>query len=353
MITKNKVGVVIAVAIILIIVIANLAIDNDNNKGLTIGAILPMTGPASLWGETVKNGMDLALENTKDISVVYEDSKSTAVGGIGAYNLLKTKGVNLFFSELSLVSVPLSELALENKTPLLVSLVAAEHSSIVNGYTMRYYTDPTNYATPAFTSEISPVLKAQKLAILTRNDELGNSVRTKIVELSKTNNKQIVFAESFVPAENDFRSMILKVKSSGADAFIFVASTPGEAVGMVQTAKQIGLQIPIVEASAVFADLDTRKQVSGIPFYSTSYDFSSPDNAVEFKIAYKEKYGREPNFGAAFGYDMIRFINRCKTESGDILSCLNGVSEIGGIAGVATQVKLNDFTVKMHLEKVN
>jgi len=353
MITKNKVGVVIAVAIILIIVIANLVFNNDNNKGLTIGAILPMTGPASLWGETVKNGMDLALENTKGINVKYEDCKSTAVGGIGAYNLLKTKGVNLFFSELSLVSVPLSKLALENKTPLLVSQVAAEHSSIVNDYTMRYYTDPTNYATPAFTSEISPVLKAQKLAILTRNDDLGNSVKAKIIELSKANNKQIVFAESFVPAENDFRSMILKVKSSGADVFMFVASTPGEAVGILQTAKQIGLQMPIVEASAVFADLDTRKQVSGIPFYSTSYDFSSPGNAVEFKTAYKIKYGREPNFGAAFGYDMIKFIDRCKTESENTLDCLNDIREINGTAGMATQVELNDFTVKMHLEKVN
>jgi ABC-type branched-subunit amino acid transport system substrate-binding protein len=242
---------------------------------------------------------------------------------------------------------------LENKTPLLVSLVAAEHSSIVNEYTTRYYTDPTNYATPAFTSPISPVLNAKNLAILTRNDDLGNSVKAKIIELATANGKQIVSAESFMPAEKDFNTVILKAKNSRADVFIFVASTPGEAVGIVKTAKQLGLNIPIVESSAVFADLDTRQQVEGISFYSTSYDFSLPDEAVDFKTKYKAKYGKEPNFGAAFGFDAVNLIYQCKNKQTDIRKCLEGIKKTEGVAGIATQILPDDFTVEMHLEKVN
>ncbi len=343
--------VIVALVIVLLVVF----IKPQASKGgeFTVGAILPLTGAASLWGETVKNGMELALENKTGIKVLYEDSKSTAVDGISAYNLLQTKKVDLTVSELSLVAVPLSKLALEKKQPLLVSLVAAKSSSIVNDYTTRYYTDPTNYATPAFSDSISPVISAKKIALLTRNDDLGNSVKDKIIELAKLNNKEIVSAESFVPAEKDFNTVILKAKASGADVFIFVASTPGEALGIVKAASQLKLGMPIVESSAVFADLDTRKQAGNISFYSTSYDFSLPDRAVEFKAAYQAKFGKAPNFGSAFGYDLVNLIDVCKNKKKAVRECLSGVNKMTGVAGEATQTTPGDFVVKMHIEKVN
>jgi branched-chain amino acid transport system substrate-binding protein len=347
--------------IVIIIVIAGIwylgtkpkAVTVADKGTFTVGAVLPMTGPAALWGETVQNGMELALEKKTGIKVLYEDSKSTAADGISAYNLLQDKKVDLTVSELSLVAVPLSKIATERKQPLLVSLVAASHDTIVNDYTTRYYTNPTNYATPAFTDQISPVLKAKKIALLTRNDELGNSVKNKIQELSEANGKKIVFMESFMPAEKDYRTIMLKVKNSGADVFIFVASTPGEALGIVKTASELGVKMPIVESSAVFADLATRKQAGDITFYATSYDFSLPNKATDFKAEYVAKFGKEPNFGAAFGYDMISLIDLCKNKKEAIQTCLSGIPQITGVAGTATQVEQGDFVVPMHLEKVN
>jgi branched-chain amino acid transport system substrate-binding protein len=340
------------IVVVILLIIFGSSRSNKNNT-FTVGAILPMTGPAAIWGETVKNGMKLAIEERPGINMLYEDSKSTAVDGISAYNILQNKNVNLTVSELSIVSVPLSKIALEKKQPLLVSLVAANNASIVNEYTTRYYTDPTNYATPAFTDSISPVLSSKKIALLYRNDELGNSVKDKIKELSDKNGKQIVSIESFVPAEKDYNTVILKAKNSGADVFIFVASTPGEAVSIVKTASQLNIGMPIVESSAVFADLDTRKQIGSIPFYSTSYDFSLSGKAEEFKSKYKAKFGKEPNFGSAFGYDIVNLIYQCKDKKEDIRGCLSGVTQIDGVAGTAKQVLPGDFVVGLHLEKVN
>lgn len=349
---------ILGIVIIIAVVIWIIAASQSNNRpttssNYTVGAILPMTGPAALWGETFKNGMELALETRSNVKVLYEDSKSTAQDGISAFNILKGKNVDLMVSELSLVAVPVSKVALDNKIPLFVSLVATNHGTIVNDYTTRYYTDPTNYATPAFTDSISPVLKAKKIALLNRNDELGISVKDKIVELSKTNGKTIVLQESFTPNEKDYRTVLTKVKNSGADAFIFVVANPIEAVGIVKTAKELNLAIPMIESSAVFADLDTRKQAEGITFYSTSYDFSLPDKALEFKSQYKTKFGKEPNFGAAFGYDVVNLISMCVEKNKDIKSCLAEVPSIQGIAGTATQTAPSDFVVKMHIEKVN
>ncbi len=344
------VGIVIVIVIIVLVKSSGTA---TNNNLFTVGAVLPLTGPAALWGETVKNGMELALEQKTGIKVLYEDSKSTASDGISAYNLLQNKGVDLTVSETSLVAVPLSKIALERKLPLLVSLVATEHSKIVNDYTTRYYTDPTNYAMPAFTDPLSPVIKAKKIALLNRNDELGVSVKDKIVELSATNNKEIVIQESFTPNEKDYRTVLTKIKNSGADAFIFVVANPLEAVGIVKTANELNIGIPMIEASAVFADLDTRKQVGDITFYSSSYDFSLPSKAVDFKVAYEAKFGKEPNFGSAFGYDIVNLIDVCKNKKEAVRECLSVVNQIDGVAGTAKQVAPGDFVVPMHLEKVN
>lgn len=116
---KGKYGVIIAIILLIIIVaLVNQSSQKSESIGVsfTVGAVLPMTGPAALWGETVKNGMELALEEKSGIEAVYEDSKSTAADGISAYNLLQDKNVDLTFSELSLVSVPLAKNSLRKKT---------------------------------------------------------------------------------------------------------------------------------------------------------------------------------------------------------------------------------------------
>lgn len=350
---KKIIWAVIVIIVIVLVILSASGKSKPNTTSFTVGAVLPLTGPAALWGETVKNGMELALQENKGITVLYEDSKSTAADGISAFNALQNKGVDLTVSETSLVAVPLAKIALERKLPLLVTLAATEHSKIVNEYTSRYYTDPTNYATPTFTDSISPVLTAKKIAIVHRNDELGVSVKDKIVELVAQNKKEIVLQESFMPNEKDYHTVLTKVKNSGADAFIFVVASPAEAVGIVKTAKELNITIPMVESSGVFADVATRAQVAGIPFYSTSYDFSLPDKAVEFKTKYMAKFGKEPNFGSAFGYDMITLIERCKDQKTSVQACLNSVTEINGVAGTAHQTAPGDFVVKMHLEKVN
>lgn len=351
--TKSIYWIVGAIVIVIIFVIFESQGTSTNDNGFTVGAVLPLTGPAALWGETVKNGMELALEQKTGITVLYEDSKSTAADGISAYNVLQNKGVDLTISETSLVAVPLSKIAIERKLPLLVTLVATENSKIVNDYTTRYYTDPTNYALPAFNDPISPVLAAKKVALLNRNDEFGVSVKDKIMELSKSNDKEIVIQESFTPNEKDYRTVLTKIKNSGAEVFIFVVANPLEAVGIVKMANELNIGIPMIEASAVFADLDTRKQVGGISFYSSSYDFSLPGKAEDFKTKYVAKFGKEPNFGSAFGYDIVNLIDVCKNKKTAVRECLSGVNQIDGVAGTAKQVAPGDFVVPMHLEKVN
>jgi branched-chain amino acid transport system substrate-binding protein len=357
---KSIIWVIIIIILVVIVIAVKRAPSTEQAVQGTfkVGAVLPLTGPSALWGESVKNGMDLALDGKTGLEVLYEDSKGAPADGISGFNLLQEKGVNLSLSALSAVSVPLSKIALEKKVPFFVTLVAASSTVIVNEYTSRYYADPAHYAGPSFTSDISPVKNAKRIAVLYRNDELGNSVRDEIKTLSAQYGKEVTYIDSFKPSETDFSTLISKVKASNAEVLVFVPATPGEGIAIVKTASRLKLTIPLVEAGAVFADLGNRKEVEGISFYSTSYEFSlDSDSSKEFRDKFKAKFNKEPNFGAAFGYDVFNLIDKCKDkgvgEKKDIRECIRAIPENDGIAGKATQVHPGDFVATMHLEKVN
>jgi branched-chain amino acid transport system substrate-binding protein len=347
---KKNIQTILVVVVVLVIVLVSVFTNNNDSRQFTIGAILPLSGGAAIWGENVKNGMDLALINHPDIKVIYQDSKGTPADGVSAFRLLKDQKTNITVSILSAVSVTLSKLALEEKTPLFVTLTAADN--IANDYTVRYYNDSSNFAGPSFSDPSSPLSKVQKIAVLYRNDDLGKSVLKQIQNLAVENKKEIVFSDSFNPGETNFSTLLLKVKSTKAEALMFVPVTPGEAVGIVKMADQLKIGIPLIEASNVFADMSNRSQVTGLTFYSNIYDFSLPENGLEFKKLYREKYGKEPNFGAAYGYDIINTLAKCQTKT-DVLTFLKAIKQIDGIIGHASQIRPGDFNVPLNFNKVN
>jgi len=317
----------------------------------TIGAALSLTGPAAMWGESAKNGMELALEGKTGIKVLYEDSKGVPADGISAFERLQTQNVDISVSILSAVSASLAKTANERKIPLLVTMATTD--GLVNDYAVRYFNDVSMYIEPAFTSPVSPVLNKKKIAFIYRNDELGVSALKKIKEVSAREGKELVFTDVFKPNETDYSTIISKVKASGAEVLLFTDATPVEGTGILKKASQLNLNIPIVEASGVFGDLGNRKQVPGITFYSTAFDFVLADHATDFKAKYLAKYGKEANYGAAFGYDSVNLLYQCKNQKADILKCLRDLKQITGVSGVANQVAPGDFVVTMHLEKVN
>ncbi len=318
-------------------------------QSLLVGAILPLTGPSAIWGESVRNGMELALENHPEIKVVFEDSKGTAVDGISAYHALESRKPNVFVSSLSIVSVPLASIAKEAKTPLIVTQSAA--NGITNEYTYRYYSNADHFALPAFASKDSPIRNLSKLAVLYRNDEYAKSVANKIKELSAEQGKEIVFMEAYEPNDLDFSTPLLKVKESKAEAFVFVPTPPSESLAILKKAVELGLQIPLVEVSNVQSDPDTQAKAPKVTFYTEQFAFSIPGNSEEFKAKFRVKYNHEPNFVAAFGYDIVNLLSTCKNAP--VKECLDAKTSVTGVTGSADNITNHDIVMPMFMLKVN
>jgi len=328
---------------------ASFVASQNTRENITIGAVLALSGPSSVWGESVQSGMELALEDHPNINILYEDSKGAAADGVTAYQKLKLSNPDIFVSALSIVSVPLASLAKEDKKVMVITQSAA--NNITNEYVFRYYTDANHFATPSFESEISPLKGVKKLAIVFRNDEYAKSVAEKVKELAAEQGKEIVFMEAYTPNETDFSSILLKAKGSNPEALLFIPTPPSESLAILKEVVELDFNIPIVEVSNVQSDPQTQAKAPQITFYTNEFAFSIPGNSELFKQKYKLKYGKEPNFVAAFGFDIINLIASCKKS--EIKECLENKKEVRGVTGVATVIKNNDIVLPMYLVKVH
>ncbi len=224
-------------------------------------------------------------------------------------------------------------------------------NNLTNEYTFRYYTDADHFALPSFESEISPLRNITKLAVVYRNDEYAKSVAEKIKQLSAEQGKQIVFFESYVPNEVDFSTILLRAKESSPEALLFIPTPPIESLGILKEVKELDFTIPIVEVSNVQSDPETQAQAPNMTFYTNQFAFSIAGNSEDFKQEYRNKYGKEPNFVAAFGYDIVNLIASCKDQ--DIKKCLENKKSVSGVTGSTDDIKNNDIIMPMYLVKVH
>ncbi|MFA6064410.1 MAG: ABC transporter substrate-binding protein [archaeon] len=327
----------------------NFGVTASNEENIKIGAVLALSGPSTIWGESVRNGMELALLDHPNLTVDYEDSKGTAADGISAYQKLKLEEPDIYVSALSIVSVPLSTLAKEDKKVMIITQSAA--NNITNEYAFRYYTDANHFATPSFESENTPLMNVKKIAVVFRNDEYAKSVAAKIKELSTEQGKEIVFMESYTPNETDFSTILAKAKATNPEALLFVPTPPSESLAILKKVNEMDFNIPIVEVSNVQSDPETQAKAPKMTFYTNEFAFSIPGNNEEFKTKYKAKFGKEPNFVAAFGYDIINLIASCPKDK--MKECLENKNEVSGVTGVAKDITNNDIVLPMFLERVN
>ncbi|MEK7586328.1 MAG: ABC transporter substrate-binding protein [Patescibacteria group bacterium] len=318
---------------------------------IKIGAVLPLTGSGAILGEPMRNGIDLALKDKKNVEIIFEDSKALPTDGVTAYYRLIAGGVDAVISAYSGVSVPLISLAVKNKIPLIMSLVAADN--VTNEYSYRYYATPKSYVLPAFTDVNSPLKNLTNIAVLFRNDEYGKSVSDFVLETASTNNKKVVISESYKVNETDFSTHLTKIKAANPEAVLFIDGTATEGVGILKKAFELKIPAVFIETSAIFSDLAVQAQAPSMTFYTTAFSFSLPNDNIQFKKLYTDTYKVAPNFAAAFGYDIANWITSCIGNTDGLQSCLNKTKSVDGITGQINNIAKHEINPPMFLVKVN
>lgn len=203
--------------------------EKSDKPVVKIGAVLPLSGDNSSFGESAKNGMIMALNeinadpnNKFKYEIVMEDGfdpKKT----VSLYDKLKNYDkIDVLISENAAMGHAVKE-KVKNDKILHISF-SADGSVADNEYTFNNSSDLN-----ALAVQLSEYLKSQKvktIAIVTMNHMAGEAILTATEPALKKNNIKIVATEKILPDAKNVKSEALRVKNKKPDVVLLYAYEP-------------------------------------------------------------------------------------------------------------------------------
>lgn len=324
--------------------ILSLGCGKKDQGVIKIGAILPLTGNVSIFGEWIKQGIEIGIEDSKRenpqlsnrIEILYEDSRNEPSAGISALNkLITAHGVDVIISAMSRVSIPLIPITEKKQIPLLLQDVTYPNITKQGKMIFRHFIQSDREAKilAEFGAE---VLQLSKIAILHVNDEAGVGAKESF-KASFEKFGQVIIEESYESREPDFRTPIAKILSSRVEAVFLFGNGPSWA-NALRTLKEMGFEGTVLTNTAmyipIFRNIAGIESIEGV-YFTYPYIDTTTLSAKHFIYLYKTKHEAFPPIEAAYGYDLIRFIVlslEVKTGS-TLFDKLSSIKELEGAFG--------------------
>ncbi len=344
---KTTIGIVVIIIIIIIsIITTNRSTDKTsltaNDATITVGAILPLSGPAAQFGEVFKSGLESGLGSDPHIKIIYEDSKGDPATATAAFHKLTAVGnLDIVISNLTKASIPLTPLAKQNQVPLLISLVAGIHAtSSDNDYAYRLFWT-TDQTAQLFVDRV--LAKGYKhIAILQAKNEASQSNVDAILPALERAGVRVTH-ETFQDTDTDYRTQLQKIKSNKPQALAIMAVPAGQWSGIMTQANDIGLNsqsIDIYDELGTFLNPGTPEALGKLA--EQVYTFTTPFNLGAYKPEMLERMkaskGATPGGYESFGYDSATLLKQlAESKSFDrtnITEYLKQMKSFEGISGV-------------------
>jgi branched-chain amino acid transport system substrate-binding protein len=222
---KNIFKVLIILIVIILVIFGIRASQAPKPMGqVKIGVIIPLTGDASLYGQSVKKGIDLAVEKAaKDygvsFEVIYEDSKlDPKLAVLALQKLISVDGVKYVIGFSSGETLAMCKIADSNKTVLISSASSPDVTTNCGDYTFRNFPSDT-YQGKELAVKISEK-GYKKVGVLYISNSYGVGLKDEFVKNFPGNISGI---ESHESSGSDFKTQLTKLKATYPDALVLIS----------------------------------------------------------------------------------------------------------------------------------
>jgi len=368
----------LAVVIIAIgICVSALFIACSGGKGeLKIGAILPLTGDISNYGELIKSGMDLAVEeiNADDgvdgdtLKIVYKDSQGKPeVATDVMIELTEKERVPLIIGGVSsTVSLTLAPIADDKQVVLLSPASSSPKLSGYKDYFFRIYPSDTLEGYSMANRILNYQQKGNKkyfqnVVVVASQTDYAEGIKIEFVKEFRRRGGNTEEVINYDPLKPEFEKVVSRVLTHMRDeaGAIFIAGYYEDIANFLLTLKKNPRFDPqahkIFSCSAVYTpefkkkaaeyfvpkDLDKYGLVFPVICHITP---DSPDEDVAmFARRFYKKYGYYPESYAAHGYDAVKLVADVIERRGSMPRDIQfGLSIVKNWMGVAGKVTIDD-----------
>ena len=307
--------------VFVLLMLALMALSCSKKEGaIKIGVILPLTGDYAIYGQKMKEGIDLASSlydhrnQTTDVQIAlnYEDDAGDPKKTVSAFEkLVSVENTPIVIggaiSSCALAVVPLAD---REKVILFSPAATSPKLTGISQYFFRNW--PSDfYEGKVMASFATENLKITKIALLYVNNDWGVGITAVFKEEILTHNCKITDEESFEPGTTNFRTQLGKIKHSNPDA-IYVIGYIKELLPLVRQKEELGIKATILSSYGFYDEQllkNASQAVEGSIFTAPTYDTSASDSSTQsFVSKYKEKYGTAPDIWSAQAFDAFQIV---------------------------------------------
>ncbi|WP_462410155.1 ABC transporter substrate-binding protein [Neobacillus sp. Marseille-QA0830] len=335
--------------------------DSDGGGEIKIGANLELSGGVASYGQSIKEGIDLALEEInkdggvdgKKLKLVTFDNKSEAPEAInGATKLIsQDKVVAIIGSATSGNTKAQVEIAQSNNIPIITPTGTAEDVTVKGGK-LNDYVFRTCFIDP-FQGTVAAQFAAKDLKVKTAaifidsSSDYSKGLADSFKEKFAKEGGKVVSEEAYVAKDTDFHSQLTNIKGKNPD-FVFIPGYYEEVGLIVKQAREVGLDVPLMGAdgwdSPTLVDLAGKDALNNT-FITNHYSSGDDDQKVQdFVKAFKAKYkDKSPDAFNALGYDTAYFLSDAikRAGSSDPKKIQKALAETDGLELITGSMKLD------------
>ena len=311
--------------IILLFLLLGCVQPQEQPKKIKVAVVIPLTGAVAFTGEDFLNGMLLAKDKiNSNVELYIEDSQSNAKDGISAARkILDTEDIDVVVSLQSAVVVPLVGIADEYNKPLIATAISQNEFTQKSKNAFRIF--PSAGQEAALQADFANKKGFKRVSLLTISDEYGASMKE---QFKKSFKGEIIHEETFAAGDTDFRTILQKLSDSEV---IYFAGYIPHYVALFRQREELGKDITIL-SNLITVSAAVKSQVGDLldnTYATIPESMLANEKTKEFVEEYTKKYGKNPDWGAPFGYDIMLVLDAIQKNSKKPTEALHEISVEG------------------------
>ena len=317
-----------------------------------VGAVLPLTGEWSIYGQPIKNGIELAFKELSEsgeyphsIELVVSDSASNPDTGKELLAELYGGGAVAVIggatSSEALQMVPVADQY--DRVLLSPSASNPELTGISKNFYRVFLSDAREGTTMA--SFAFGKLGIKSAVILAKEEEYAKGIQVVFAKEFERQGGEVLDLIEF-PANADASGLVERVMTLDPEA-VYIAAYAPDIATLLTALRAQGYEKYIFTTSAFAAPAVIEQQgeaAEGVFLTQTVFEPESEEEKIQsFVNTYRETYGVQPDLYAAHGYDAMMILAEALDTAGPIASDFwKGITSIREFAGVTGMIQFDE-----------
>lgn len=330
----------------------NGAVDDGNGdvEEVVIGTVGPLTGGAASYGVSVRQGVEIAVnefnaEGGVQIKLISEDAKGDPTEAANAISKLIEQDRVAAIIGAVLSSETLAGTAIANDAGVTMISPSSTATGIPQEGEYIFRNCLSDDVQAAQLAEYAyEELGISKFAVMYTNNDYGQALQKAFIETAEGLG-EVLEVQTFMDKDTDFSAALTSIRQKNPEA-IFVAGYYEEAAKIAQQAREQGIDAQILGADGFYSpDLLSLggDAVEGAIFTAGFYDGDTTAEVVNFVTKYEEAFGARPDMFAAQAYDAANIVLKAiRTAGGDRAGIRDAIAATQNYPGITGNTSFDE-----------